>query len=258
MRRCYVRPATPTAPGDVVQPIMRGWTQSESVNMTFFQKRWFPSRETVLKYRWLQWLGPSLNHPRLWGLNRRGIAMGLGLGIFFGLLIPVAQIPFAAVTAVIVRANLPAAVASTLVTNPVTFAPVYYGAYHLGRWVLGKQPATPEQIEAALAERPELDDKASWKERLAASWKKLSTVGKPLVVGLALVATTMGLLVYLVTGWVWTYRTRRNRRQRLARRGPPMRVDPPGDIGQPPIAGASPSSNSRPAKATDTHPTDLR
>lgn len=235
---------------------MLSTTHSESVDMTFFQKRWFPSRETVLKYRWLQWLGPSLNHPRLWGMNRRGIAMGLGLGIFFGLLIPVAQIPFAAVTAVIVRANLPAAVASTLVTNPVTFAPVYYGAYHLGRWVLGKQPATPQQIEAALAEHPELDDNASWKDQLSQSWRKLTTVGKPLVVGLALVATTMGLVVYLVTGWVWTYRTRRARRQRLARRWPPTRVDPPGNVGQP--AGAAPSVGAQSAKAMNTQPTDLR
>lgn len=43
----------------------------------------------------LPWIGPLLHHPRL------GI-------VFFGLLIPVAQILFAAVAALLLRANMPA------------------------------------------------------------------------------------------------------------------------------------------------------
>ena len=70
-------------------------------------------------------------------VNRRGIALGLAIGVFFGLLMPVAQILFAAVAALLLRVNIPAAVGSTLITNPITFAPVYYAAYHLGVWMLG-------------------------------------------------------------------------------------------------------------------------
>src|SRR4051794_35702085 len=88
-----------------------------------------PSREHLQSNRWLRWLGPLLNDPRLWHMSRRGIALGLALGVFFGLLIPVAQIPVSAAAAVLLRANLPMAAASTFVTNPVTFGPVYYGAY---------------------------------------------------------------------------------------------------------------------------------
>ena len=76
-------------------------------------KQWLPDPETVRTNRWLRWMGPILKHPRLWHFSRKGIALGLALGIFFGLLIPVAQIPFAAATAVVLRANLPMAVAST-------------------------------------------------------------------------------------------------------------------------------------------------
>ena len=39
--------------------------------------------------------------------------MGLAVGVFFGLLIPVAQILFATVAALLLRANIPAAVGST-------------------------------------------------------------------------------------------------------------------------------------------------
>ena len=64
-------------------------------------KTWLPKPETLQSNRWLRWMGPVLNHPRLWHFSRKGIALGLALGIFFGLLIPVAQIPFAATLAVV-------------------------------------------------------------------------------------------------------------------------------------------------------------
>ena len=67
-------------------------------------KAWLPTPESIRNNRWLQWLGPLLHQPRLWHFSRRGIAMGLAIGIFFGLLIPVAQMPFAAALAVLVQA----------------------------------------------------------------------------------------------------------------------------------------------------------
>ncbi|MDO9012883.1 MAG: DUF2062 domain-containing protein [Gallionella sp.] len=59
----------------------------------------------------------------------------MALGVFFGLLIPIAQIPLTVAAAIVMRANVPAAAASTLITNPITFGPIYYGAYWLGAWV---------------------------------------------------------------------------------------------------------------------------
>lgn len=84
--------------------------------------------EQVGRNRWLRWLGPSLLHPRLWHMSRRGIAAGAGIGVFFAFLIPIAQIPLSVGTAVVLRANIPVAIASTLVNNPLTFPPVYYAA----------------------------------------------------------------------------------------------------------------------------------
>ena len=77
---------------------------------------WIPTREQLLANRWLRWLSPWLGHPRLWLWSRRGVALGVALGVFFGLLIPLAQIPLSAAAAVVLRANLPAAAASTLVS----------------------------------------------------------------------------------------------------------------------------------------------
>jgi uncharacterized protein len=195
--------------------------------------RWLPTRESLHNNRWLRWLGPALHHPRLWHMSRKGLALGLALGIFFGLLIPVAQIPFSATLAVLLRANLPVAVASTLVTNPITFGPVYYGAYRLGRWVLHE----PELSETAAAKVLETSQIAQPKAEgvwghLAHWWTYLSTVGKPLVVGLAIVATVCGVLVYFLASVLWILKTRWTRRRRLARRGTGAQVTGAG--GNPP------------------------
>ena len=187
-------------------------------------RQWLPSPDSIRSNRWLRWLGPALHHPRLWHFSRKGIAMGLALGIFFGLLIPVAQIPLSAAAAVALRANLPMAVASTLVTNPVTFGPVYYAAYQTGRFVLKPFDDRPlakgapklEGLDAATddADAPTL----SLRERLVLVWDWLTDAGKPLVVGLALFACLGGLLSYALTSLVWAWQVRRNRARRLADR----------------------------------------
>lgn len=185
-------------------------------------KAWLPTPETLRTNRWLRWMGPTLQHPRLWHFSRKGIAMGLALGIFFGLLIPVAQMPLAAAAAVVLRANLPMAVASTLVTNPVTFGPVYYGAYHLGKAILGQPPVSEAQASAFLnktLKEPEVE--VGMGEQLMQSLRRLTTVGKPLVVGLAILATLSGLVVYFLISAIWTLRVRWSRAKRLRNRAVP-------------------------------------
>ncbi|HAX22369.1 MAG TPA: DUF2062 domain-containing protein [Hydrogenophaga sp.] len=178
-------------------------------------KAWLPSSDSIRNNRWLRWLGPTLHHPRLWHFSRKGIAMGLALGIFFGLLVPVAQMPLSAAAAVILRANLPMAVASTLVTNPVTFGPVYYGAYRVGKAVLGEPPLTEAQASALLERAVKTQQAEGWKDRLEGALRRLATVGKPLVVGLAIVATVSGLAVYFIISAIWTLRVRWSRSRRL-------------------------------------------
>ena len=180
-------------------------------------KAWLPSPDTVRQNRWLRWMGPILNNPRLWHFSRKGIATGMALGVFFGLLIPVAQIPFSAGMAVVLRANVPMAVASTLVTNPITFGPVYYGAYHLGRLVLGKESSTMPEALKPLEVSPEVLDR-SWGESVSAWFKQITTVGKPLAVGLAILACVFGLAVYGLVSLIWVLKTRWSRYQRIRKR----------------------------------------
>ncbi|WP_334135717.1 DUF2062 domain-containing protein [Tepidimonas sp.] len=180
-----------------------------------------PSRERLYRMRWLRWLAPYLNHPRLWHLNRRGLALGVALGVFFGLLIPVAQIPLSATAAILLRANLPASVASTLVTNPVTFGPVYYGAYKLGAWVVNgthDADSSRDAVILAATQGPAAADGDAdrpWWAWLHDVWIWMGSVGKPLVVGLAIVASVAGVGAYVLINAVWIWKVRLARRRRV-------------------------------------------
>ena len=131
--------------------------------------------------------------------------MGVAVGVFFGLLIPVAQIPLSMGAAMLLRANVPAAVASTLVSNPLTFAPIYYGAYRLGVWVTGEK-AQPQDIEVIGTQEI---------ENTLSLWQRIAALGKPLVVGLCITAVLMGLLSYGLISLAWRWRTVAKRRGRM-------------------------------------------
>jgi uncharacterized protein (DUF2062 family) len=116
--------------------------------------RWFvlklPTRERLLDNRWVKPFAHRLAHPQLWQANRRSVARGIALGLFAAFLVPIGQTPVAAFLALSVRANVIVAACATLVTNPLTFPPIYFTAYKLGQRLLGN-PVGLETSEAWLA-----------------------------------------------------------------------------------------------------------
>lgn len=190
-------------------------------------RRLIPSRIAIENNRCLRWLGPWLKDHRLWHMSRKGIALGMAIGVFFGFLIPFGQIPPAAAVAVLMRANVPMTIASTLVTNPVTFGPVYYGAYRLGRFVLLEPEPTAEELESLMAQSAPTPDVEAlgFIDRIQNAWQRLGQVGKPLFVGLGIVATLSGLLTYALVHWMWLIRVRVARWRRIRKmRNPDARL----------------------------------
>ena len=171
-------------------------------------RRWLPTREALRGSRSLRWLGPLLERPWLWHMNRRTVAAGAGIGVFFGLLVPVLQIPLAALFSVLLRANLPVAAASTLVSNPFTYAPILVAAYGVGSALLGEapDPAGAAVIEAQVEHAEVLAP--GW-------WQRFAAVGKPMALGLALFATIGGPMAYFATllGWRLAVLIRLHRRR---------------------------------------------
>lgn len=170
-------------------------------------RRLMPTRNTLEANPWLAWLAPWLGHPKLWHWSRRGVALGGGIGVFFGLLIPLAQIPVAAVAAIVLRANVPAAAASTLITNPVTFGPIYYGAYRLGVWMTGEESPPPDMSGGTVA----MPENRSLLDRIAA-------LGRPLLAGLLTVALIAGTATYFLIDAVWRWSIMLKRRASAVKR----------------------------------------
>lgn len=173
-------------------------------------RQWLPSADAIRSNPWLRWLGPALHHPRLWHMSRRGLALGMALGFFFGLLIPLAQIPLSAAAAVALRANVPAAVASTLVTNPLTFGPIYYAAWRVGSAILG-EPVEAPPAQGAEAQHEPADE--SWFRMVT---RRILGVGKPLLLGLAIMAIVVGITTYFLVSAAWKMSVlwKRHRRRR--------------------------------------------
>jgi uncharacterized protein (DUF2062 family) len=162
-------------------------------------KRWVPTREQLLASKWLRPVARHLQDEHLWHLDRSSVARAVSIGLFFGFMLPVAQFFFAVVTAVFLRANVAVAAASTLVTNPFTFPPVYWLAYQIGSWILGEESsavvaqALESQVETLAAQQ-------GWWQAL---WHSIQSTGTPLLLGLAILAVTSSIVGYAVVWLLW-------------------------------------------------------
>src|SRR3989441_8111385 len=177
-----------------------------------FFRKYLPSNESIRQNRSVARFGPLLHHPSLWHLNRRSVSGGVAAGMFAGLVPgsnPV-QFAVAALLAVAFRVNLPVAVVVTLYTNPFTIVPLYVIAYEIGALIFASDGA-------ALSHAPEID----W-SRLGASMQAyfdwVLALGKPLAVGLVILAVGLAMAGYIFVQLAWrahvilAWRRRRRRR----------------------------------------------
>lgn len=179
--------------------------------MRKFLHQFLPHHETVKSSRWLKPFGNWLHEPNLWHLHRRGVAGGVAIGLFCGLIPGPLQMIGAALLAVLLRVNLPVALFTTLYTNPFTIVPLYMLAYELGAWVSGAQNGL---LMSQLA-FPELH----WQNLGGELWGWLVQLGKPLLIGLPLLAAGLAIIGYAVVRLAWRmtvvlkWRSRKRRRE---------------------------------------------
>lgn len=159
--------------------------------MRNFLRKLLPHHETIKANRWLRPFGSWLHQPTLWHLHKRSVAGGVAIGLFCGLIPGPIQMISAALLAVLLRANLPVALFVTLYTNPFTIAPLYLLAYRLGAWVSGVPT-----VHLALPE-------ANWLEWGGELTVWLMTLGKPLLIGLPLLAASLAVAGYIAVRIAW-------------------------------------------------------
>ena len=181
-----------------------------------FFRRLLPSYDSVRSNRHVARLGPWLQHHNLWHLHRRSVAGGIATGLLAGLIPGSNPVQFTAgaLLAIAFRVNLPLAVVVTLYSNPFTIVPLYYLAFKLGQLVLLQSGGEPPAVAF------NLEDKG-FTEWVPAAFEWLVSLGKPLAIGLPLLALLLAVTGYVVTDWLWRLSVRcawqRRRRLRLKR-----------------------------------------
>jgi hypothetical protein len=157
---------------------------------------------------------PALADPDLWHLNRRSTARAVAIGLFCGLIPGPFQVPAAIVLLLVFRANFPLSVITTFYTNPLTIVPLYVVAYEYGHLFLadGGGPAPTFVAPAAGGVAAYFSALLAWTVSL----------GKPLALGLVLLAGTLAAIGWIAVrlGWrahaVWAWRRRARMRQLTA------------------------------------------
>ena len=102
--------------------------------------------------------------------------------------IPVpSQMLFAAVCAILFRANLPLSVALVWISNPLTMGPIFYFNYVVGTYILGQEASEDLHFEL------------SW------DWiiNVLGDVWQPLYLGSILVGIILGISSFFVIHVLW-------------------------------------------------------
>ncbi|MDQ7968290.1 MAG: DUF2062 domain-containing protein [Oxalicibacterium faecigallinarum] len=178
-----------------------------------------PTSQSFHDNRYLRPLARYLHHHYLWQFNRRTVAGGLAVGLFAGILSPIAQILFASILAMIARVNLPVAAFATLVTNPFTVPPIYYAAYRVGKSLIGSDPGAAEDLD------PETMEKivgAGSLEGGIGNWFAnmidwLQAAGPQLMLGLAIFSVVSAVLGYVLVHVIWQLNSRLRWKRRVRR-----------------------------------------
>jgi len=158
-------------------------------------ERVLPQRQVVLQRRFLRPFRALLHDPALWALHRRNVLRAMAVGIVSAFVPIPGQTALAGVLAIYFRVNIPVALLASMISNPLSMGPLYYGAYRLGLVVLGERSS----VEAA----PPLPDGAF---REGSAWHLTASIPPGGAVQLALdfaspAPVSFGLLVQDEAGY---------------------------------------------------------
>ena len=168
-------------------------------------KQYLPTKETIRAQKSLGPVRDLLLEPELWHFHRRAVSGAVFIGLFCAFLPVPMQMGLAGLLAVFTRCNVPISVALVWITNPFTFAPIFFFAYKLGAWLLDMEVA-----------------KIEWEFSLSWFWSTMAAIGAPLLLGSVICGWVSGLTGVVLSRWLWrrhvVRRWQRRRALRAARR----------------------------------------
>ncbi len=174
-----------------------------------------PTREGMAENKYIRPFAHRVLRSELWRFNRRSVPRGVALGVLAGV-VPVAQMLIAALLALPARANVPIAVLTTFITNPLTTPLILAAAYKIGQWMLRFDSLTYGRPLNTVAHSDHVETWMEWFTGNAGLIAMNTAVG---LVTLAVIGAAVGyLLASLVWRW-WIARKWRQRTKKRAERG---------------------------------------
>lgn len=127
-----------------------------------------------------------LKDTRLWGIRRRTVVPAFSLGLFVAFMPFPGHMAMSALAALAFRINIPVAVVTSFASNPLTMYPMYYGAYRLGRTLLGTETI-------------------AFDFELSLDWvtHKFVMIWQPMMLGSLLLGLAAALIAYVVVDLLW-------------------------------------------------------
>ncbi len=139
-----------------------------------------------------QWFMSPFRHllhdHRLWSIRRKTVVPAFAVGIFVAFLPFPGHMLAAALAALVLRANIPVAALTTLVSNPLTVGPMYYSTYLLGSKLLALPPG-PFEFEMSI----------DWVTHTFVS------IWQPMLLGSVIAGLIATLLGYVSLDLLWRY-----------------------------------------------------
>lgn len=166
-------------------------------------KKYLPHPDIIIKNRWIKLLGPRLQEPGLWHINRKSCSGGIAVGIFCAFIPMPFQMLLAAMGAILFRSNILVAVPMVWISNPLTMPPMFYFCYWVGAQILDSYVG-------------------GFEFELSFDWllTSLLEIWQPFLLGCLIVGVTASVLSFMLTRLIWRYhilghlKTRRNRKTR--------------------------------------------
>lgn len=166
-----------------------------------------PTRESLERNRWVRPFAHHILRSDLWRFNRRSVPRGVALGLFVGVMIPLAHFVVAAFLAVFLRANIPAALLATFIGFPVIYVALVALAYRIGEALLHLDAMTSLQPISGTMESTQTDHLL----------QLLTGAGLETALGLFILASVFSAIGYVSATFAWRWwighkhRARRNR-----------------------------------------------
>ncbi len=117
--------------------------------------------------------------------TRKAVSRGLLVGLFWGFIPMPMQMGGVIVTTPLLKFNVPIALATVWLSNPVTYPPLWYLEYLTGNLILGRDGISDIQLTM------------QWFQN---HWDDIVV---PLYVGTAFYSTVVSFAIYLFVNWLW-------------------------------------------------------